>query len=204
MWFLFDSHGFFEERAAIPFFQGLVAVFMNGGITFLTTMATLPWLAAASRNNIPAVLDEVGLRLFAYSFFSSFFTWFIMAVIFYIFIIWDGSGRIEFFSVLSMAGLGFVPMVFASVIEFIATIYYTLTVSASEITTTTHILIGGEFGLFPAIAMMVIHTICLLWSGHVWIGGVHQLGGVSPTKSTVAVIFIVLVLLAELVFLALL
>lgn len=204
MWFLLDSHGYFEERASVPFFQGLVAVFMNGGITFITTIITLVWLASAGRENITIVLDQIGLTLFVYSFFSSFLTWGVMAAVFYVFIMWDGIGRIEFFAVLNMAGLGFVPLVFASFIELAATVYYAAVIPSSGVATTTHILIGGEFGLFPAVGMMVVHTLMLLWSGHVWIGGVHQLGGVSPTKSTIAVLLVVAVLWLELLVLALL
>jgi|AntDeeMinimDraft_4_1070355.scaffolds.fasta_scaffold03030_4 hypothetical protein len=204
MRFLFDSHRYFEERSDVPFFQGLVAVFMNGGITFLTTIITLIWLAAAGKDNIALVIENVGLTLFVYSFFSSFLTWFVMAVIFYLFILWDGIGRMEFFSMLSMAGLGFVPLMLASAIELVATVYFAIKIPASSVATTTHVLIGGEFGLIPAVAMMAIHTLMLLWSGHVWIGGVHQLGGVSPGKSTFAVLLIVLVLWVELLVLALL
>ncbi len=204
MWFLFDSHGYFEERASVPFFEGLVAVFMNGGVTFITTIVTLLWLATAAHDNIAIVINDVGLTLFVYSFFSSFLTWGIMAVVFYVFILWDGVGRIEFFTVLNMAGLGFVPLVFASIIELAATVYYSTQIPASGAATTTHVLIGGEFGLAAAVGMMVVHTLMLLWSGHVWIGGVHQLGGVSPTKSTVAVLLIVAVLWTEFVILALL
>lgn len=204
MWFLIDSHGYFEERASVPFFEGLVAVFMNGGITFLTTIVTLVWLAAAGQANIIHLVDQVGLTLFTYSFFSSFITWFLMGVIFYAFILWDGVGRTEFFSVLNMAGLGFVPLAIASVIEFVATVYYAFKIPATGVTTTTHILIGGEFGLLPAVGMMVVHTLMIFWSAHVWIGGVHQLGGVSPTKATVATLVMVAVLWIELVLLALL
>jgi len=204
MWFLFDSHGYFEERADVPFFQGMVAVFMNGGVTFITTIITLLWLATAGQESVSIILEQIGLTLFVYSFFSSFFTWGIMAIVFYLFILWDGVGRIELFTVLNMAGLGFVPLMFASVIELGATLYYALTISPTQVATTTHVLIGGEFGLIPAIAMMVIHIIMLLWSGHVWIGGVHQLGGVSPTKATAAVLIIVAVLIIELIALALL
>lgn len=204
MWFLFDSHRYFEERSDVPFFEGLVAVFMNGGITFLTTIISLVWLAAAGKENISLIIEDVGLTLFAYSFFSSFLTWFLMAMVFYVFIIWDGIGRMDFFSILSMAGLGFVPLMFASAIEFVVTTYFAATVPANGVATTTHILIGGEFGLLPAILMMLVHTVMLLWSAHVWIGGVHQLGGVTPEKSTFAVLGIAVVLWLELIVLALL
>jgi len=127
-----------------------------------------------------------------------------MAIVFYLFILWDGIGRMEFFSMLSMAGLGFVPLMFASAIEFAATMYFASQIPADGVATTTHVLIGGEFGAIPAIVMIIVHTIMLLWSGHVWIGGVHQLGGVSPGKSTAAVILIILVLWLETVALALL
>ncbi len=203
MWFLFDSHSYFEERTDVPFFEGLVAVFMNGGITFLTTIFTLIWLASGGQENIAFILDEIGLTLFTYSFFSSFITWFLMGIIFYIFIIWDGAGRIEFFTILNMAGLGFVPLMFGSIIEFVLTAYYATSEPVTQVAT-THILIGGAFGTFLAVFMMAIHTLMLLWSAHVWIGGVHQLGGVSPTKSTIAVLIIVAILWVELLILALL
>lgn len=204
MWFLLDSHRYFEQRSDVPFFQGLVSVFMNGGLTFMTTLVTLLWLGTADDDNIAIVIETVGLPLFTYSFFSSFIAWGAIATVFYLFIMWDGAGRIEFYSVLNMVGLGFAPLVFASMIELIATLYYSSSIQATEVATTTHILIGGEFGLFPAVGMMVVHTIMLLWSAHVWIGGVQQLGGVSPMKSTVAGVLMASVLWLELLVLALL
>lgn len=203
MWFLLDSHGYFEERTSVSFFQGLVAVFMNGGVTFITTMVTLLWISTGG-GSAAVVVNEIGISLFTYSFFSSFIMWFLIAIMFYGFIVWDGVGRIDFFTVLNMAGMGFTPLVFSSIIEFVVTIYYANAVTSSGIATTTHILIGGEFGILPAIGMMLIHTITLVWAAHIWIGGMHQLGRVSPKKSTGIVTLVSILMLVELIFLALL
>lgn len=204
MKFLFDSHGFFEEVSYIPFFQGLVAVFFNGGITFLTTILTLLWLAAYSQDTAIEVLDTIGTELFAYSFLSSFVTWFIIAFILFLVIFVAGKRRLEMFEVISMAGLGFVPLAFASLIELIATAYLSVQTPATGAATTTHVLIGGEFGMTPALIMFGIHGISLIWSGHIWVGATQQLGGVSPGKATFTAAGLIALLFIELVFLALL
>lgn len=202
MWFLIDSHTYFEERSEVPFFEGLVAVFLNGGITFLTATVTLMWMARTSSETLLTSLESTGFGLFVYAFLSSFVTWGIMGVTFYMFILWEGETRVEFFSILSMAGLGFVPLMIGSIIEFIITTHYSLTTPATSITT-THALIAGEFGILPMIVMMLIHALVILWSCHIWNGGVHQLGNVSPKKSIVAVLTIGAILFVELIILAL-
>jgi len=201
MWFLIDSHTYFEERSEIPFFEGLVAVFMNGGITFLTTIVTIVWMSRTGRETLLTALDTIGFALFVYAFLSSFVTWFIMGTFFYLFIFWEAESKVEFFPTVSMVGLGFVPLMFGSIIELVATIYYALTVPPASVTT-THALIAGAFGVIPMIAMMGIHMFVILWACHIWNGGVHQLGGVSPRKSTIVVLSIGSILLFELIILA--
>lgn len=203
MWFLIDSHTYFEERSEVPFFEGLVAVFMNGGITFLTTLMAIIWMSRKGRETIFIALETIGLGLFLYAFISSFFTWFLMGVFFYIFIFWEGETKVEFFPTISMAGLGFVPLMFGSIVELLATTYYAYTVPPAEITT-THVLISGAFGIVPAIVMMIIHVFVILWACHIWNGGVHQLGGVSPRKSMIVVLSIGSILVFELIILSLL
>jgi hypothetical protein len=203
VWFLFDSHGYFEERSEVPFFSALAAVFLTGGLRFLTSISTIIWLSGPEQNTILDLVNTLGLELFVYPFFVSFIKWALISVVFYLFALWAGQRTLDFFTTLRMTGLGFTPLLFSAAIELLATTYLTSSIPPSSVFTTTHLLIGGNLGLMPAIAMAIVHIITLLWAGHIWIGGIHQLGRVSPATATGITLPVLSALLIELIILAL-
>lgn len=204
MWFLFDSHGYFEERADVPFFQGLVAVFLTGGITFLTTITSLLWVSQSSPDTLTNAINAVSLHRFVFTFFSAFVMWTIITLLFYVFILWDGVGRIDLFTVISMTGLGFVPLAFYAFLELSVSVYLTSHATHPATEATTNAVLTGQFGLAPAAGVLLLYTLMILWSGHIWVGAVHQMGRISPTKATAISLVAVGLLFAEKVALALL
>lgn len=184
MRFLIDSHSYFEGRASIPFVPGLVAVLMTAGLDFFTSVVGLAWAESVRESGSGSSLSGVSVETFAYPFFSVFVAWFGLAALFYLFTLLNGTIRVRYLTQLNIVGLGFVPLVAVSAIEFTLTSYYALTVSVATAPGSTMVLRAGGFGILPVVGITVTSLVFLLWSGHVWNGGIHQLGGVSPRQST--------------------
>lgn len=200
MRFLIDSHGYFEGRASVPFVPGLVAVLMTSGLNFFTSVVSFAWVNTLPADAVPPVLTDISVDTFASSFFLPFLMWLALATLLYIFTVFIGRIRVTYLTQLNVVGLGFVPLVAASAIELIMTSYYVLTASGGAVPATTFVLRAGGFGILPAVALVVVYVVAIVWGGHVWNGAIHQLGGISPRWSTaISVVVMTLVFIERLI-----
>lgn len=194
---------YFTSSTRISFRKGSIAVFLNGGITFLTGLVTIGWMFQLEGIGPTLLTEGVGMSILLYTFFSSFVTWVIISTIFYTATAVVGRGAIGFTQALSITGLGFIPVVFGSTIELSLTFVSAIRSSPTEPTTTAHIILSGEMGIPLALAMYAIYFAMGIWSALIWHSAVRYVGKVAPYQSLILIGAITLVLFAELLYLGL-
>lgn len=198
MWYLIDPHQYFEQRNGAPFFNAIVPVFLIGGLSFITTIANVVNIST-SRNEegLVEVVGYISDGWVVYSFLSPFIRWFVVGLLLYGFTMWFGTVGVDVFTSLNFGGIGFTPLVFSGMLDASVSVYYSfftplvpVEVSISPVTT-------GVYGWLSGLTSGLVFILCLLWSVHIWIGASHQLGGVTPRKSTLISIAIGGILVLE-------
>lgn len=198
MWYLIDSHQYFEQRNDAPFFNAIVPVFLIGGLSFIATMSNAINISTSgSEESLLDVVSYMGEGWFMYSFLSSFIKWIVVAVILYGFIMWFGLVGIDMFTVLSLSGMGFTPLVFSYFIDAFISVHYSFFTSVVPGRVSIAPVSSGIFGVFPVVVSTLIYIVCVAWAVHIWIGGIHQIGGVTPRKSTLVSVAVGVGLLLE-------
>lgn len=190
MWGLLSPQVYFRDRTSIKFLPGFVAVFLVGGFSLFTALVGLFWVASSIPGERDSFLNAINVELFAYTFFSGFLLWFITATIFYGFVVWDGRESVDYFSILSVVGLGFIPLAITSCIELIITLIIFANNQPLNAISSAFILISGDYSTTVAGLLYALHGIGLLWTNYVWTGGLIEVGTVSKQK---AIIFITMV-----------
>jgi len=97
---------------------------------------------------------------------------------------WFGLVGIDMFTVLSLSGMGFTPIVFSYLFDAVIAVHYSFFTPVVPGEVSISPVSSGIFGIFPAIISTLIYIVCVAWAAHIWIGGIHQIGGVTPRKST--------------------
>lgn len=185
MWFLLYPFSFFENKTSIPFVSGFIGVFFDGGLALLTALTGVFWMSLGGSNALGTGFEIINLDVLSYTFLSSFVFWLGISTLVYAFFIWDSEYTTDYFTVISMCGLGFVPLSIASLFEFGATVVLAFQQPPQQDIATTHMLIAGEFSSITAVAVFSIHIASIVWCVCIWAAGVNKLGGVSLWKSTV-------------------
>lgn len=196
VWFLVDSDRFFKERSTTPFLEGLIFVFFNGAMTFMTALTTLYFIIQHIPESSTAFIADTGIQLLSYMFLSSFLKWIGISVVFFVVVFLYGEKRLDGFEVLNITGLGFLPLVLASTAEFLLTALLFVRVDTVPIDNLAHVVLSGGFGILAALFISILHLVGIAWAVHIWKGGLMHMGKLSRGKTQivtvgVAVIFII-------------
>ncbi|MFB6185834.1 MAG: hypothetical protein ABEI86_03075, partial [Halobacteriaceae archaeon] len=192
--YLIDPHGHFEDNAlALSFFQGIVIVFLIGGIEFLNLLQVAVWVSFTSAEAFPALLREYGLQGLGYLLIGPFGWWLVLAFILYVPIRIFGV-KLDYYDTLRITSLGLTPVLLVVIGEFVITTALIFSFEPPSLEIPIHALSNGYFGSTSGLAGTAMRVMSVLWAGVIWMAGLHQLGRLTPIKSILSTLIACIVL----------
>jgi hypothetical protein len=198
MTYIIDPHGYFEQRGEAHFFHAVASIFLVAGFSAFELLAGAIKISSQGENeSLVKVVQYMTDGSFFYSFVSVFIKWGVITVIVYGFIMWFGMTGVDSYTVLNLVGVGFTPIVFSSTLDMFLSIYYSFFTNVVPTAVAIRPISSGVYSVWIAIISIIFYVLTLIWAVHIWSGGIHQIGGVTPKKSTLISTLIAIGLLTE-------
>jgi len=183
--YLLAPRAYFTDRMSVPFFPGVVAVFMIGGFQLLSVVGTSAWAWTTVRHQSQASATDLAIGTLPTVFFTAFGLWIAVAGVFHVWVLWRSRETPEFLTTVAIVGLGFVPIACAAGVEFVATLTVVFTEPATVDQTVTRVVFSRYTSRALTGSMVLAYGTAITWSVIVWGNGIRQRCGGPPLLTTV-------------------
>jgi len=190
---------YFHKRNTIPFGPAILAVFINASCSLLLVLITYLWAREINESVFYNILSSFGLQHLAYTFIGQFAVWLAIGAVLYIVAALFGN-RFTYLSTLGVAGIGFIPLIPAVVIELVLSGLYIETATITAVPNTARILLVGAGDIVYTVIVWISYIISLTLAGYIWYTGLSVGTSVRGFYSLLGVFAALIIYVAELVF----
>lgn len=180
--YLFTPDSYFYERTNVPFIYAIIVVFVYSGANLISTI--ISFATVFSGGTTPDSVSISGLTLM-YSLSTGVLAWLLIGMIFYGVILWYGETTIDLYTSINAVGISIAPIAIVSFIDMVVTFYLSITGGNPGLTTITFSVLGGEYGIIPALALFLLYIGSIVWTAYIWSSYLNKMGDVKRKKAKI-------------------